>query len=510
MKRYFNLKLVATLVVFFTLSFVLSAQGHKLPDLTILKITMDRDCNLAVVVRNNGPGPLPDYVYTKHHPKSAGVFVYINGKSWGGTAIWNFDPSRKLQKPGGIATYISRYKIGAPVDIKAVVDLHNDVKEVNERNNTSYRKQLRCSGQSGQGQGQKVPDLIVRDIRLVNNCKIEVTLKNIGTAGVPASYYNLPDAVGVQMYKDSKPWGGIILSGFDTAGKLKSPGGTATWIWFPNAANLKLTPGIHSIRVVVDNNKKLTELSETNNSLTKRLSCKTIGTIVGTATLGTAVGQSTGSTSATPATSVTPGLMDAVLKPPQRFFIDFTDAYLVFKPATKSIQIVAQTNVLSYGSDWEKCQIKPYLYLIRQKVWKGFHWKVNTAKKEVYKVTGTQFCQLGGNNQKLNITVDVIGGSNTTAPDRFMLHFPKAYLVYVPSTKSLQIATLNTVLSYGGDWQKCNFNGATYHLKENFWKGFYWRVTTGSKPTAVRVRGTFCKAGTFPTEPLSVNVRVVK
>jgi hypothetical protein len=507
MKRYFNSKLVVMLAVFFILSTVLSAQARRLPDLNIVKITLDRNCNLAVVVRNSGPGALPDYVYTKHHPKSAGVYVYINGKGWGGTSIWKFDSARKLQKPGGMATYISRYKVGAPVGVKAVVDLHNDVKEANERNNTRFRKRLSCRDQSGQGQepgqgqGKRIPDLIVKDIRLVKGCKIAVTLKNIGTAGVPSSYYSLPNAVGVQMYKNSKPWGGIILSGFDMAGNLKSPGGTATWIWFPKAANLNLTSGTHSIKVVVDHSKVLTELSETNNSLTKRLTCRKIGQIVGTQPAQTV----TPGTTIQPATPVKPGLKDVALIPPQRFFIDFTDAYLAYKKATKSIQILAQGNVLSYGNDWQKCQIAPYLFHLKQNVWKGFYWEVNTAKKVVFRVNGGSFCKGGGTKQVLSIVVDT-----SSHPDFFYLRFSKAYLVYEPSTKSLQIATLNTALSYGGDWQKCNFNGATYHLKQNFWKGFYWRISTMGAGTAVRVRGPFCKAGAFPTEPLSVGIRIVR
>ncbi|MBN2369711.1 MAG: hypothetical protein JXO72_04425 [Vicinamibacteria bacterium] len=122
--------------------------------------------------------------------------------------------------------------------------------------------------------GNKLPDLIVSNVRLVKGCEIEVTLKNVGAAGVPAANYNLPDAVGVQMHRNGKPWGGIILSGFDTGGNLKSPGGSASWIWFPQAENLKLKPGSHSLKVVVDNNKKLTESDESNNELTRRVVCR--------------------------------------------------------------------------------------------------------------------------------------------------------------------------------------------------------------------------------------------
>lgn len=142
------MKKVTFLITFiFVVSFLMfsGSLDARLPDLTVKKITVDRKCHLAVVVQNKGPGILPDYVYTKHHPKSAGVYVYINGRGWGGQSIWKFDPQRNLQQPGGVATYISRYVVGAtPIQVKAVVDLHNDVKERVETNNSLGHRALRC------------------------------------------------------------------------------------------------------------------------------------------------------------------------------------------------------------------------------------------------------------------------------------------------------------------------------------------------------------------------------
>ncbi len=272
MRRNFNFrsKVLMAVAVGFILSIALSAQVQvgRLPDLDIVKITVDQACNLVVVVKNNGPGPLPDYVYTRHHPKSAGVYVYINGKGWGGISIWKFDPTKLLQRPGGEATCVLGYKVISPVNVKAVVDLWNDVKEANEGNNTEILDKLSCGGTP------KLPDLVVKDISLIRDCKIQVTIANIGTAGVPDSYYDLPDAVAVQMYKEAQPWGGMILKMFDPAGNLKAPGGIATHVWFPLAANLNLTPGTHSIKVIADFHSKLTELNETNNTLTQRVTCK--------------------------------------------------------------------------------------------------------------------------------------------------------------------------------------------------------------------------------------------
>lgn len=456
-----------------------------------------------------------------------------------------------------------------------------------------------------------LPDLVVKDIRLVKGCQILVTVANVGKRGVPASYYNLPKAVGVQMYKDGNPWGGLILSGFDPNGNLKKPGGVARHLWFPKAANLKLTPGVHSIKVTVDHGKVLKEARENNNSLTRRVKCGggSIGTPApgmsgltrfaikdirfspaspaalnfdedvkvkfrywspvdkvhifarpmtngkptpnyaahGSKPLPKAKGKiSSGYFTIKkgkvtvdavrfqiknkaqtkvlyektvrvkytfPKLSVAPGLSTTIATPavatavlakaPQRFFLDFKDAYLAFKTTTKSIQIIAESNVLSYGGDWEKCQLKPFLFHIRHKVWKGFYWKINTSRKEVYKVTGGTFCKLGGSEQKLPFTVKTNG-------DFCYIYLTKAYLVYVPSSKSLQVVAQLMALSYGNDWQKCNKSANIYHLRENFWKGFYWMVDTFKKKVYRVKGGTFCGSGGSSQALGATTVRVVK
>jgi len=370
------------------------------------------------------------------------------------------------------------------------IDDENSIRESRENNNFHFFVNIVFRGFSESNNNTaKLPDLIVSNIRLIKNCKIEVSIKNIGNAGVPNSYYSLPKAVGVQMYNGTKPWGGLILGLFDPAGKLKSPGGIAKYVWFPRASNLNLSNGIHSIKVIVDNHNYLTELKENNNSLTRRLNCKRLSV-----------------SKITPVQNIP---LQTILTAPKRFFVDFKNAYLVYTTKYKSIQIVADKNVISYGGDWEKCNLKPYLYHIRQKVWKGFYWKVNTSRKEVYRVKNGSFCKLGGTDEKLNIRVDTFGGNNSGAPDRFILRFPSAYLVYVPSNKVMQFATVGNVLNYGTDWTRCNLNLFTYHFKQKFMKNFFWAVNTQSKK-AFRVRGVpFCKPG-GSTEPIQASVRVVK
>ncbi len=155
----------------------------------------------------------------------------------------------------------------------AVVDPGNVVKESNEQNNTAYCP-MKIKGEPGEQQPGRLPDLIVKDIRLLRNCKIEVTIANIGAAGVPAAGYDLNNGAAIQMYRFANPWGGIRLGAVDPTKKLMTPGQSVSWVWFPNAANLNLTPGTHSIKVIVDNNNAVTESNETNNTRTERLTCQ--------------------------------------------------------------------------------------------------------------------------------------------------------------------------------------------------------------------------------------------
>lgn len=197
-----------------------------------------------------------------------------------------------------------------------------------------------------------------------------------------------------------------------------------------------------------------------------------------------------------------------VLPVPQQFFLDFVDAYLVFQPSSNSIQIITEGLVLSYGSDWEKCRLRPYLYHIRQDNWQGFYWQVNTSRKEVHKVTGGEFCRIGGTRKKLDMTVDVVGGSDTIPPSRFVLRFQAAYLVFVPTSEALQITAEGNVLSYGNDWEKCQLKPYLYNLKQKFWRGFHWKINTGRKTVYKVTGGEFCKMEGSDT-PMLMGVRVV-
>jgi hypothetical protein len=120
----------------------------------------------------------------------------------------------------------------------------------------------------------KLPDLLVQQISLSKNCQLEVTIANIGPAGVPDSSYLGVQSVSIQLFSGHVTGPVIGLKVFDPLGKLKSPGGVATYAWpAVNIFNgLDVKPP--KIKVIVDPKNVLKEANEANNELIKEVICK--------------------------------------------------------------------------------------------------------------------------------------------------------------------------------------------------------------------------------------------
>lgn len=95
----------------------------------------------------------------------------------------------------------------------------------------------------------------------------------------------------------------------------------------------------------------------------------------------------------------------AVDRAPNRFLIRFADADLYFDPGSRDLRLAASGSTLSPCDDWEACPLKDYLFHIRLKTWKGFHWKVNTSRMSAWTTTGGGFCKLGGDDKELALTM---------------------------------------------------------------------------------------------------------
>ncbi len=90
---------------------------------------------------------------------------------------------------------------------------------------------------------------------------------------------------------------------------------------------------------------------------------------------------------------------------PTRFSLRLRDAALKHQVGRSGLQIVSQGNVLSYGGDWQVRKLKPYLYHFKQNNWRGFHWQINTSRKEAYRVENGSFGRVGGNKTRLHMGI---------------------------------------------------------------------------------------------------------
>ncbi|MES9857836.1 MAG: hypothetical protein ABW166_14735 [Sedimenticola sp.] len=115
------------------------------PDLAVAGVKLDARCRPVVTLENRGSRGLPATAYERSN--SAGIQLYKNGKPWQGVALFGFDRTRALLKPGGRAVFTLFQPIPADTStrVKIVADSRNQIREALKRNNTLEVK-LRCSG----------------------------------------------------------------------------------------------------------------------------------------------------------------------------------------------------------------------------------------------------------------------------------------------------------------------------------------------------------------------------
>ncbi len=190
------------------------------------------------------------------------------------------------------------------------------------------------------------------------------------------------------------------------------------------------------------------------------------------------------------------------------YVLHLPDAYIVYEPARNILQIAALGSVLSYGEGWECTQVRPYLFHLRHTAWNNHFWKVNTSRKEAYLVWGGVFGRVGAkpgtgpalevDGDRENITIDVVGGDQNQAPQRFFLRFAEAVLHFEPGergTGALRLAAAGMTLSPGDDWETCALQAQLFHVRLRTWKGFFWKIDTGRKAAWRTAGAEFCRIG---------------
>lgn len=116
---------------------------------------------------------------------------------------------------------------------------------------------------------QPLPDLVVSQVEIDSECRLQITVTNQGAGPLQASAYQAPGGASVAFFKDGVSFGGWGLETIDPQRVLANPGGTVTWL----RPAPKLV-GTAQIRVMADAHRNVVaESDETNNSLTRSFSC---------------------------------------------------------------------------------------------------------------------------------------------------------------------------------------------------------------------------------------------
>jgi hypothetical protein len=130
----------------------------------------------------------------------------------------------------------------------------------------------------------KLPDLTVSNMRVVmidGKCKVEITILNQGSGGVPEEKYGMvgddSKASSSRVAISGIPSVGRFLRNIDPDRKLQVPGGSVTHVWFVTDDFSTLPAGVSSVTATLDDNSRIMESNETNNRLTKRLNCIALG-----------------------------------------------------------------------------------------------------------------------------------------------------------------------------------------------------------------------------------------
>ncbi|MBN1881775.1 MAG: hypothetical protein JW885_06340 [Deltaproteobacteria bacterium] len=154
---------------------------------------------------------------------------------------------------------------------------------------------------------------------------------------------------------------------------------------------------------------------------------------------------------------------------PDRFFLRFRKLKLVYAPPSDTLQIISENTVLSYGDDWEVAKLKDYLYHLRLKTWSDIFFKVNTSRKEIWKVSGGVFGSLGGSSAPMSAVVLVKGGEEEGEADVVMEPVP------IPLGPIMSIRPDEDCISFDPSHVSVIEAGGSYKLAE----GDMWMVDFG-------------------------------
>jgi len=112
----------------------------------------------------------------------------------------------------------------------------------------------------------QLPDLTITDLKVNQQCQVEVTIKNLGPGSLPETAFYVGTQPALQLYRDNAPAGAVKLN----QRSLQAAGGTYTHTF---VANNQVVSGSFTYRAKIDKNNIVVEANENNNEMTNGLSC---------------------------------------------------------------------------------------------------------------------------------------------------------------------------------------------------------------------------------------------
>jgi len=177
---------------------------------------------------------------------------------------------------------------------------------------------------------------------------------------------------------------------------------------------------------------------------------------------------------------------------PASFTVDMPDTILTFEPATYGLKITCLGTMLSDGKDWKLCKMKANLYQIKHVSWSDFFWEIDSYEKAAWEVKGANFCKQGGKARKLDIKIDVKGGSLTIPPAFFNLKLVNTQIRYEPATKKFTLSAYGNPIFHLPFWTGCKREAHIYQIRFTTWENFFWQVDTFKKQASQISGGKFC------------------
>jgi hypothetical protein len=231
----------------------------QLPDLRVSQIDFTSDCRARFLLENVGDAPLPDSAF-----RNEGVYIqrYLDGKMSGQIMLMTLDPTKSSQPPGGSKQWTDGSQYRASSTMKYAL------RSVGQEWSTGNNDMQVPVPANCQVAVQQPPDLIVSNIALNNECRLEITLTNGGPGPMPLSAYDPIQSPSINFYKDGAAFGGWGLNSIDPQQALTTPGSSITW----TRQNPQLS-GTVDIRVNIDAAQELAESNEANNDFTQTVCC---------------------------------------------------------------------------------------------------------------------------------------------------------------------------------------------------------------------------------------------